>query len=184
MRVNLPKKLVIGASLVAIVGVLLGAYFAVKKDIGSVNKDPVPVATVSSNDGSNNFGTYFNNVFLGRSGDGSKIKSNTPLVKSSKFYVGERAGVRVETAAGLMSPITVEVRFLKTDTGEETPALQKMRQNISVKPGLKSYCCITMPKEAGSISVQIVLRGVFLGSIGNFTILPAKTLDQGGFFSV
>lgn len=183
MQVSLPKKFVIGVSLVAIVGVLLGVFFATKKDISTINKDPVVNITPNSS-GSNNFGTYFTNVFLGRSGDGSGIKSSTPLVKSSKFYAGEKAGIRAQTTADVVSPITVEMRFLKTDTGEETPSLQKMRQNISIRPGLRSYCCISMPKEAGSVSVQIVLRGVFLGSIGDFTILPAKTIEQGGFLAI
>jgi len=181
MRVNLPKKLVIGAGFVAIVGILLGAFFATKKDI---NTDPVVVNTTPSGNGSENFGTYFTSIFLGRSGDGSKIGSNTPLVKSSKFYVGESAGVRVQTAADVLSPITVELRFLDTSTGEETPSLQKNRQNISIKPGFRSYCCISMPKEAGSVSAQIVLKGKFLGSIGDFTILPAKEIQEGGFLAI
>lgn len=181
MRVNLPKKVVIGSALVAIVGILLGAFFAVKKDI---NTNPVVVNTTPPSSGLENFGTYFTNIFLGRSGDGSKIGSSTPLVKSSKFYVGERAGVRVQTTADVVNPVTIEMRFLKTDTGEETPSLQKIRQNISIKPGLRSYCCISMPKEEGNVSVQIVLNGKFLGSIGDFTILPAKEIQDGGFLAI
>lgn len=184
MRVNLPKKLVIGSSFVVIVGILLGVFFAIKKDINTVGDNPVALTSTSPNDGLNNFGTYFTNVFLGRSGDGSSIKSDTPLVRSSKFYVGEKAGLRVQTTVDMVNSINIEIRFLKSETGEETPSLQKMRQNISIKPGLKSYCCISMPKEEGSVSVQIVLNGVFLGSIGNFTILPARVIEEGSFISI
>jgi len=181
MQVNLPKKVIMGASLVTIVGVLLGAFFAIRRDI---YKEPIVVSTASPDIDSNNFGTYFTNFFLGRSSTGSGIGSDTPLVKSSKFYAGEKAGVRVQTMADVVNPIKVEVRFLRTDTGEETPSLQKMRQNISIKPGLRSYCCITMPKEEGSVSVQIVLKGDFLGSIGDFTILPAKKIEESGFLAI
>lgn len=174
---NISKKLVYSASAIAMVGVLFGAYFATKGNIQPIND--VPVATLIPNDIGATFGSTFSNFILGRSADGSAIGSKTPLVRATKFSAGEKVGLRVQTSNEVVVAFPIELRFLRQDSSEETPSLQPFRQKFSIKPGLRSYCCLTIPKEAGNFSIGILRNNSFVGTIGNIVVVPAK-VDEGG----
>ncbi|MDO8511748.1 MAG: hypothetical protein Q7S57_00605 [bacterium] len=174
---NIPKKLVYSISSIAVVGILFGAYFATRGNIQPIGD--IPVATVKPNGENNTFGSTFSNFILGRSADGSAIGSKTPLVRATKFSAGEKVGLRVQTSSEVVVAFPIELRFLRQDSSEETPSLQPFRQKFSIKPGLRSYCCLTIPKEAGNFSIGILRNNSFVGSIANIVVVPAK-VDEGG----
>lgn len=174
---KLPQKLIYSIAAIALVGVLFGTYFASKGNIQPTNE--VSVENVTSNEGVGTFGTIFNNFILGRSADGSSIGSKTPLVRATKFSTGEKIGLRIQTSSEITTAFPIELRFLTQDTGEETPDLQSSRQKFSIKPGLRSYCCISMPKNAGTYTLGILQNNAFIGTLQGIVVVPAKT-DQGG----
>ena len=179
---NISKKLIYSISIIAVVGVLIGSYFATKSEPNSVVE--TPLVTTQPGDVNNTFGSTFNNFIIGRSADGSAIGGKTPLVRATKFSAGEKVGLRIETSGEVASAFPIELRFLRRDTGEETPFLQSFRLRLSVKPGLKSYCCLTIPKEAGNYTLGILRNDSFIGTIGGIVVVPTKEQQEGSVFGL
>jgi hypothetical protein len=176
--INLPKKLIFSSLAIVLVGILFGAYFAVKKDVQ-------PGATPSSNtvptgSPTNTFGGTFTNFIVGRTADGSVIRKDTPLVKAAKFFTGEKVGLRIQTSSEVTAAFPIELRFLRQDNNEETPSLQQYRQSFSIKPGLNTYCCLAIPKEAGKFTLGILRNDAFIGTIGGIVVVVPS--EQDGLF--
>ncbi len=177
-----PKKIVIPVVTIIFIGVLAGLVLALKQP---AYPDEQPEKTNTSNsDPVNSFGGYFNVFLIGRPGTTSKISRDTPLIRATKYFIGERVGLRVQTAEHITKAFDIEVRFLDGTTSEETAALKKYRQRFNIKPGLRSYCCLTMPKEEGLVSVNIIMKNAFIGSLGTVTLIPAPQTKQKGLFGL
>lgn len=179
---NLPKKLIYSAATVAAVGILLGAFFALRGDVQPAAE--APSTTNVSSDSSNTFGGSFSNFILGRSADGSAIGKDTPLVRASKFYAGEKVGLRAQTSSEAAANFEIELRFLSKETGEETAGSQASRQKFSIKTGLHTYCCLVIPKEAGSFTLAILRNNAFIGTLGGIAVVPAKAEQGGSLFGL
>jgi len=179
---NISRKLIYSVSTIAVVGVLFGAFFAIKGDPQPVSE--TPLATEQPGDVNNTFGGTFSNFILGRSVDGSAIGSKTPIVRATKFSAGEKVGLRIQTSSDVTSAFPIELRFLRRDTGEETPFLQSFRLRLSIKPGLKTYCCLAIPKEAGDYTLGILRDNSFIGTIGGIIVVPAKEQEGGSIFGL
>jgi hypothetical protein len=181
-NLNISKKYIYSIATVAVVGVLFGAFFASRGGLPSGNETPAPVIESSGNN--ETFGSTFSNFIIGRSADGSAVKSNTPLVRATKFSTGEKVGLRIQTNSEVTVAFPIELRFLKKETGEETPALQSFRLKLTIKPGLKTYCCLSIPKEAGNYTLGILRNNSFIGTIGGIVVIPAKEQQDQSIFGL
>lgn len=167
------KKIIFGIVAILVIGILLGFLWSFIKPV----EEPLPPTSVSAVQ-ADSFGKYFSNLFLGRPGDNSKIKASTLLVRSTKFVTGERVGLRIQAAANVVQPFGIELRFMNASTGEETPDLQKYRKKITVQPGTRSYCCVTLPKIVGEVNMGIVIGDYYVGIINGLKIVQPR--QQGG----
>ncbi len=160
-------------------GVILGVFWALRAPLNGGTgpaAPPSPTAPAS-------FGTYFVHFFPGRTHDGSRPAAKKQLLRASKFIAGERVGLRAQTAPGVTSAFVVELRFLSPETREELPALQDDRQRFRIRPGLRTYCCLRMPREVGHYLLSV------LGSDQFLTDLPLEVKEspsalRGGLFRV
>jgi hypothetical protein len=182
-RVQMNTRLLLGIIAVVIVGVLLGLLWAFR----SPQPSPADVADTeppAATEMRPAFGTYFSQFFLGRSGTERRIRRTTPLIRTTKFLAGERVGIRVQTAAGMTTPTSLELRFLSGTTREETSELRRYRQRFTIQPAetIESYCCVDMPKDAGSYTVGIVVKDAFIGFIP-VRVKAAPKRQQSGFFA-
>ncbi len=109
------------------------------------------------------FGQFFSLFFLGRTGDQSRVRRSSPLVRAAKFLPNERVGIRAETADSVHARFAIDLRFLTRATREEPVFLMRYRQRISINPGRWSYCCVRIPKEAGYYDVGLLVDGSFVG---------------------
>lgn len=180
--IKISKKILVVVAVIVFVGVLVGAFLAARPVNNYPVSTPEPTAEVFFQD--ENFSKYFSNFFLGRTADGASIRSNTPLVRASKFYVKERVGLRVETISGQNNSFSIQLRFLRQDNGEETPLLAKYRQNFTIKPGLKSYCCVAIPSETGTYKIVILKNNVLIGSVGGIVVVPARDNQSGSMVGI
>lgn len=159
------------------VGVLLGLLFALRTPFpGPPEPSPEPPGEASSS-----FAAYFVHIFPGRTADGSRPGRSTPLLRATKFLAGERVGLRVQTAPAQEEWFQVELRFLSADTREEKPELRDDRQRFRIRPGLRTYCCLRLPREPGRYEIGILVDGAYL------TYLPANVekpllRSEGGLF--
>jgi hypothetical protein len=176
------KRLLFGAAAVIGGGIILGIIWAARDTSAPVVPEPGDTGTVQTVEEQPAFGRYFTLFTLGRSGEGRRIGKNTLLVPVQKFQEGERAGVRVSTASKVTEPLRVEVRILASGTREETPALRKLREQFTVRPGLFSYCCVTMPKGPGPYVVGILIGNEFVG-FRPIIVRPARQRSEGGIFA-
>lgn len=178
MENNLPKKYIGATVVIALVGVIFGAFFAMNK-----NTQP-PVATDNSADSvgsvDRSFGSMFSGFIIGRSADGSAIGSNTALVSAKKFSAGEKVGLQIQTTGDVKESFYIELRFLKQENSEEVSS----RQKFLVKPGLKTYCCLAIPKETGNFNIGILRDNSFVGSLGGIVIVPVKEQQGGSLLGV
>jgi hypothetical protein len=166
------------------VGVLLGAAWAIrefrKPARGVVDVDgeeePEPTETQPT------FGQYFSLFFLGRTGDGTRVRKNKPLIRATKFLEGERVGIRAQTASGVTKAVRIELRFLTSDTREETDVLLKSRKRFTIQAGLSSHCCVRIPKGPGRYNIGIVTDNAYVGYIP-ITIKAAPKPGTGGLFA-
>jgi len=162
------NRIIIGIIAILVIGILLGFLWSMRKPVENI---PIAANPVESD----SFGKYFSNFVIGRPGDNSKIGKDTLLVRATKFLPGERVGLRVQTASDITKAFTVEIRYLNASTGEETADLQKYRKRVTIQPGIRSYCCLTIPKTPGQINIGIVIGNYFLGTINGLTITPPRT---------
>ncbi|TSC73099.1 MAG: hypothetical protein G01um101438_122 [Parcubacteria group bacterium Gr01-1014_38] len=108
------------------------------------------------------FASYFVHFFLGRTPDGSPPRPNSPLLRAMKFLAGERVGLRVQTPLERRSTFVVEMRFLSRETKEELPALRDDRQSFRIRRGLRTYCCLRIPKETGDYDLGLLVENQFV----------------------
>ncbi len=156
-------------------GIALGFYWHEKS--APSGEDILPPADLEDLPAS--FGEYFKIFFLGRTGNGTRIKKDSPLVPAKKFLEGERVGLRTQTLSTVKSPVRIELRFLDAGTREETAALRKSRQTLKIAPGTVSTCCVVMPKAAGTVDIGIVIEDVFVGYLDGIEIKKPQEINQG-----
>lgn len=174
-----PRSAFQTVAVVGVVGILLG----VAAYIGRPPSDIPPIGPVSpSPDIPSEFAAYFTLFSPGRTPDGSRPSRNDPLLPATKFIAGERVGLRVQTASGLLEALVVHLRFLTEEAHEELPALRDDRQSFRIRPGLKTYCCLRIPKEPGRYRIGVLVNENFVA------FLPARVEEspytlEGGLFS-
>lgn len=156
-----------------IVGILVAAF----RPLTSERVPAVPPAV----SGPASFGSYFVHFFPGRTPDGSKPKANSVLLRADKFLAGERVGVRVQTVPEIRSRLTAEIRFLSRATHEEDSGLRGSRQRFPVRPGLRTYCCLRMPRRAGEYSLGVLIGNQFVTFLPVTVKEPPRQLDGGLF---
>lgn len=142
-------------------GVLLGfawAFFAPDTDpiLAPDNDAAVPA-----------FGDLFTTFFLGLPGPDARYpyRSDEPLREGKSFVTRQRVGLRIQTAENSPSRIPIELRIVTADTKEETPTLAKLRQRFTIRPGLQTYCCLTMPDTSQMVDVRVLYDGHLIGDI-------------------
>ncbi len=151
--------------------------------MGRPPSDVPPTGPASpSPDVSSGFAAYFVLFSPGRTPDGSLPRRNDPLLPATKFIAGERVGLRVQTAVGVQQALVVNLRFLTQEVLEELPALRDDRQSFRIRPGLKTYCCLRLPKEPGRYRIGVLVNENFVA------FLPARVEEspytlEGGLFS-
>ena len=159
------------------VGVLLGLVFALRPlPTGPVEEDRRP-----PEDARPGFASYFVHFFPGRTPDGSSPRSNSPLLRAAKFLAGERVGVRAQTAPERRDAFVVEVRFLSKQTKEELPALRDDRQSFRIRPGLRTVCCLRMPREVGDYDLALVVENQFVAFLP-ISVKEPPNRSGGGLF--
>lgn len=173
---NLFRRTWVRATLIILgVGVLLGLVAALR---------PVrQPASEPENSGAQErpaFATYFDLLFLGKTGDASLPRTDTPLVRATKFRTGERVGIRVQAAPEQGSSFTMELRFLAPSTREELPSLRDDRQSFRISPGLRTVCCLRMPRETGTYDLAVLVGNQFL----SFLPITVEKPSQGGGLSL
>lgn len=136
-----------------------------------------PVLPASRPDGSA-FGAVFLHFFLGRTPDGSRPKANSQILRADTFLAGERVGLRVQTVAEQRSRISVELRFLARATREESAALARARQRFSIRPGLRTYCCVRMPIDGGSYDLGVLVEDRYVAFLP--VTIKARPQQGGG----
>lgn len=166
------------AAVVVAVGVVLGLYWALRVPLGG---SPPPVSPPDG--GPASFATYFVHFLPGRTHDGSRPTANKQLLRATKFIAGERVGLRVQTAPGVVAPFVVELRFLSPATREELPDLQDDRQRFRIRPGLRTYCCLKMPREVGHTLLSILVGDQFLADMP-IEVKESPSAQRGGLFRV
>ncbi len=153
------------------VGVLLGVALAFRP-----TREPAEEPQNAGTQEHPAFATYFDLFFLGKTGDASLPRADTPLVRATKFRAGERVGIRVQAAAERQSTFTVELRFLSPATREELPSLRDDRQSFRISPGLRTVCCLRMPRETGDYDLAVLVDNQFL----SFLSIKVQKPSQGG----
>lgn len=183
MKLSVNKKLVVSIFIVVATGVLLGFLWAIRRP---VDLEEAPRATISAEtEIPQSFGSFFSAFIIGRPGDNSAIRKNTPIVRSNKFVAGEKVGLRVQTNPEIKEPFDIEIRFMKSGNGEETSLMEKSRQSFKIQPGLRTYCCLLIPREIGKVNLSILTDDVFLGNLNGFTIIPPReNAAEGGLFGL
>lgn len=162
---------------IVVVGALLGVAAAVRSPTGSrITEDVRP-----PEDARPGFASYFVHLFPGRTPDGSLPRSNSPLLRATKFLAGERVGLRAQTAPDRRTSFVVELRFLSKTTREELPGLRDDRQSFRIRPGLRTSCCLRLPREIGDYDLAILAENQFLAFIP-IAIKEAPQQSGGGLF--
>lgn len=164
------------ALIVVGVGVLIGLALALRQPPPAPPSEEGPVPTGELRPA---FASYFVHVFPGRTADGSRPRASKQLLRSAKFLTGERVGLRVQTAPNIERSLLVEVRFLSTGTHEELPALRDDRQRFRIRPGLRTYCCLRIPKEPGAYSLGLLVDNDFVAFLPISVIEPPFKLEGG-----
>lgn len=161
------------------VGILLGIGWAVREmaapPSGLVDVDELPGETPQEQKPA--FAEYFSIFFLGRPGTDTRIRRNTPLIRSTKFITGERVGIRVQTTPNVQTTVPVELRFLVRGTRAESSELQKYRARFSIQPGLSTYCCVRIPRTPAHYDIGLIVNGTY---IAFFTTNVVPPQNQGG----
>lgn len=176
MKEALTRPAVQTALVVVGVGALIGFALALREPPPT---PPVEDGLVPTGELRPAFASYFVHFFPGRTADGSRPRANKQLLRSAKFLTGERVGLRVETAPEIERSILVEVRFLSTDTHEELPALRDDRQRFRIRPGLRTYCCLRIPREPGAYSLGLLVNSDFIAFLPIGVIEPPFKLEGG-----
>lgn len=153
------RRLLVSGAVITLAGVALGLLWAARVQNDRRTLHPPPTADVPA------FGQTFSLFFLGHAGQDVPIRAHTPLVPATSFAAGERVGLRVQTTGQITEPMEVELRFLDDATREETASLRGVRQRFTIRPGLRTYCCVTMPKELGTVTVGIIAQERLLGTL-------------------
>lgn len=161
------------------VGILIGIVLALRQPLPEPPAETGPSAPAEMRP---TFAEYFVHLFPGRTPDGSRPRGSKALVRASKFLAGERVGLRVQTAPERDESFTMEIRFLTQDTREELPALGDDRQRFRIRPGLRTYCCIRMPRETGDYLIGIIVENEFLAYLP-IEIKPRPSRLEGGLFT-
>lgn len=162
---------------VAVVGVLLG--------VAALLRSPVPGVPDDQSEAPEEmqpaFASYFIHFFPGRTPDGSRPRAGSALLRASKFLAGERVGLRVQTVPDLSASVAVEIRFLTRDTREEPSFLNDDRQRFRIRRGLRTYCCLRIPREPGEYVVGLLIDGQFLAYLPA-TVNARPRRGEGGLF--
>jgi len=173
------RKRWVGVTLSIIgVGVLLGLAAAIR---------PSPLPDSAREDGRRPsditpvFASYFLHLFPGRTPDGSKPGAHSQLLRATKFLAGERVGLRAQTGPERAARFVIEVRFLTRDTREERPGLEGYRQRFRIRVGLRTYCCLRMPREPGEYHLGILADGQYIAYLP-ITVKENTRRSEGGLF--
>ncbi len=155
------------ALVVIVAGVVSGMIWAVIED-----RTPSTVESPGSNDQIPTFGELFSTFFLGLPGSDVKYPypATAPLRESKSFVTRQRVGIRIQTNEGVSSRTPIELRVVTADNKEETPQLAGLRQRFTIQPGLRTYCCLTMPDTPQHVDVRIIYDGHFIGDLKNIQI--------------
>lgn len=164
-------------AVVAVIGVLLGVAAALRTPpsppavpeetpVGPVQERPV-------------FASYFVHLFPGRTHDGSRPANRKQLLRSSRFLTGERVGIRAQTTPEVTRAFVIGIRFLTPDTQEELSVLRDDRQAFRIRPGLRTYCCLRMPKESGDYTMAVLLGDEFIAYYPIAVKEPSFKLEGG-----
>lgn len=168
------------ARAVAVV-VIIGALLGIARAVRSPAPTPAPPAEspVGPTETGPVFASYFVHFFPGRTHDGTRPTGRKQLLRAARFLTGERAGIRAQAAAGVDRSFVVGIRFLTRDTREETPALRDDRQSFRIRPGLRTYCCLRMPKEPGDYTLAVIAGGEFIAHLPISVKEPPFKLEGG-----
>ena len=148
-------------TVLVIVGV--GAILGLAAALRPLPTDQVPEDLEDPPEGAGPaFASYFVHFFPGRTPDGSSPRPKSPLLRATKFLAGERVGLRAQTAPERRSAFVIEIRFLSRATREELPALRDDRQAFRIRPGLRTYCCLRIPKETGDYNLGLLVENQFV----------------------
>lgn len=161
------------------VGILIGIVFALRAPLPEPPAETAPIAAPETKA---SFSSYFIHFFPGRTPDGSRPRGSKALLRASKFLAGERVGLRAQTAPEVSESFAVNIRFLTQDTREELPALRDDRQRFRIRPGLRTYCCLKMPREPGRYLVAVLVEDEFLAFLP-VEVKPRPSRLEGGLFT-
>lgn len=163
--------------LVVATGVLLGGAAAFRSLAPNGTQDTIPFPRESRL----GFASYFIHLLPGRTPDGSRPRAKSQLLRATKFLAGERVGLRAQTAPERTTRFSIEVRFLTRDTREEQSGLERYRQRFRIRPGLRTYCCLRMPRSPGEYHLGILADGQYIAYLP-ITVKEAARRSEGGLF--
>lgn len=164
--------------MVVTVGALLG--------VAALLRSPEPLfpdgEPAESADRQPAFASYFIHFFPGRTPDGSRPRAGSALLRVSKFLAGERVGLRVQTAPELPGSVSIEIRFLTRDSREELPALRDDRQTFRIRRGLRTYCCLRLPREPGDYVMGLLVGDRYVAYLAA-KVKEGPRQGEGGLFA-
>lgn len=165
-------------AVVIVLGILLGLAAALRTPPprALVPEEGNPVGTADERPV---FASFFTHFFPGRTHDGTRPTNRRLLLRASRFLIGERVGIRAQTAPDVTRAFVIEVRFLTPHTREELPNLRDDRQRFRIRSGLRTYCCLRMPKEPGDYVMAVLVGDEFLSFYPVTVKEPSFQLEGG-----